>query len=483
MNRLTIGNFIQNGRLFVLTAGMAALVTGCQTYKPPMESWWSGDVTNAAKQFTAKAEKNKADKDTVIWRLEEGTALRAASQYQESIAAFDAAEDKINAYDEQAKVSVSKETGALLSNQANLPYKGRDYDKVMLNAYKALDYLQLGEPDKARVEFMRAAQRQQDAEENNRRRIEKEEAEIQKLADSTNNTDVAAKNMADKANADTNFTQQVASDYGYLDEFKAKAIYVNPFVYYVSGLYFLTANGDQSDLTRARDAFRFTLGSIGENKFIKQDLEMVDQALNGTPTPPTTYVIFETGCAPERDQIRIPIPLFLAGVRDVPYVGAAFPTLKKQGGQLPSLTVTAAGTNETTVLLASIDSAVGQDFKNALPTIITKTIISAGMKAAASYGANKEMEKENVWVKLLVKAAMIGAQLAVDIADTRTWNTLPKEFQFCRIPTPPDRKIELSGPNGESKTEVLIGDGTVNLIYVKSISPVSPLLVTQIKLK
>ncbi len=89
-----------------------------------MESWPQGNVADAARQFTAKAEKNKDDKDTVIWRLEESTALRAAGQYQESIAAFDAAEDKINAYDEKAKVSASKETGALLSNQANLPTKG-----------------------------------------------------------------------------------------------------------------------------------------------------------------------------------------------------------------------------------------------------------------------------------------------------------------------------------------------------------------------
>jgi hypothetical protein len=268
-----------------------------------------------------------------------------------------------------------------------------------------------------------------------------------------------------------------------LDEFPAKVSYVNPFVYYVNGLYFLTANGDQSDLSRARDAFRFTLGSIGENKFIKQDLEMVDQALQGIPIPPTTYVIFETGCAPERGQIRIPIPLFLAGVKEVPYVGASFPTLKKQGGQLSSLNVVGGGTNETTVLLSSMDSAVGQDFKNELPSIITKTLISAGVKAAASYGINKSMEKQNIWVQLAVKATLVIAQLAVDIADTRTWNTLPKEFQFSRIPTPPDRKIELSGPNGEFRTPVTIGDGTVNLIYVKSTSATNALLVTQIKLK
>jgi len=41
---------------------------------------------------------------------------------------------------------ISNEAGALLSNQANLPYEGRAYDGIMLNTYKALNYLQLGEP-------------------------------------------------------------------------------------------------------------------------------------------------------------------------------------------------------------------------------------------------------------------------------------------------------------------------------------------------
>jgi hypothetical protein len=92
------------------------------------------------------------------------------------------------------------------------------------------------------------------------------------------------------------------------------------------------------------------------------------------------------------------------------------------------------------------------------------------------------MEKQDAWAQLFMKILLSALQASVNIADTRTWNTLPKEFQFCRIPTPPDRKIKLSGPNGESKVEVTIGDGTVNLIYVKSISANSPLLVTQVNL-
>ena len=472
-------------RVSPTAAAAAILATGCQTYtqqgKTANDQWLRGSPTETADTYTKKAEKEKNGKDAVIWRLEQGAALRATGQYRESIAAFDAAEEKINEYDEQAKVSISRETGALLSNQANLPYKGRDYDKVMLNAYKALNYLQLGEPDKARVELFRASQRQQDAEENNKRRIEKAEKEFENLKDSQEKGAASAKDLADKANADPQFQQKVATEYGYLDEFQAKANYVNPFVYYINGLYFLAANKDASDLSRARDSFRFALGSIGDNKFIKQDLEMVDQVSQGVAIPPTTYVIFETGCAPKRDQIRIPIPLFLAGVQNVPYVGATFPTLKKQGGQLPSLNIVATGTSETTMLLASMDSAVGQAFKNELPTIITKTIVSAGIKAAVAYGVNKSMEKQDIWAQLAIKLALMAAQLMVDIADTRTWNTLPKEFQFCRIPTPPDHKIELSSPDGMLRTDVTVSEDKINLIYVKSINASSPLLVAKIR--
>jgi len=81
------------------------------------------------------------------------------------------------------------------------------------------------------------------------------------------------------------------------------------------------------------------------------------------------------------------------------------------------------------------------------------------------------------------KSARRFYQAAVNIADTRTWTTLPKEFQVCRFSTPPDRKIVLETPDGIQKIPVTIEDGTINIIYVKSITAAGPLLVTQMKLK
>ena len=138
-----------------------------------------------------------------------------------------------------------------------------------------------------------------------------------------------------------------------------------------------------------------------------------------------------------------------------------------------------------------MDSIIGLDFKNELPTVITKTLISTAIKATATHFAWEATRQKRqdgtldnggiAGALILISASVY--QAANNIADERTWTTLPKQFQFCRFPTPPDRKIELDTPDGIQKIPLTVGDGTINIIYVKSISPGAPLLVTQMKLK
>jgi hypothetical protein len=147
-------------------------------------------------------------------------------------------------------------------------------------------------------------------------------------------------------------------------------------------------------------------------------------------------------------------------------------------------TVTMPGdTKATTELLADMDSVIGLDFKNEMPVVITKTIASTVVKAVSAYAINQGASQQSDLAGLFAKIGTAIYQAAVNIADERTWTTLPKEFQFCRIPTPSDRKIVLETPDGIQKIPVTIKDGTVNIIYVKSINSAAPLSVTQMKLK
>ena len=468
-------------RLLLPLAGAGLLSTGCQTYEQQnrvIGYWHQGDLTNAFVAASQKVQDNADNKDAIIWQLEQATVLRAGGRYEDSNKAFDRAQAKIDDYAQKAKVRVGQEAGALLSNQANLAYEGRAYDGIMLNTYKALNYLALGLPDNARPEIIHAYQRQQDAVEENKKRIEKVQDEAAQAKD---------KAAIAKAERDPALNSQVQNSMAGVNDLKVYANYVNPFTVYLDGLFFMANAADNSDLERARKSLERVASFAENNDYVKQDLVAAEALQSGTQLSPTTYVIFETGCAPERGQIRIDIPIIISRIS---YVGAAFPTLKPQGNFQPTLTVTAGGASHNTETLASMDSVIALDFKNELPVVITKTIAATVTKAIAAYAINEAARNAggqqdalgNNFASLISQVGTAVYQMAVNIADTRTWTTLPKEFQVARFPTPADRKIDLTTPNG-MKTSVTLVDGTVNVVYVKSITAATPLLVSQFKLK
>lgn len=470
----TLAGFKPCVQALLLAALTGVLATGCKTYQEQnkvIQYWQRGDLTNAVVEATKTADKNANNKDAVIWRLEQGAALRANNQYHDSNQALDTAQQKMDDYAQKAKVRLGQESGALLSNQAELDYEGRAYDGIMVNTYRALNYLALGEPDKARPELIRAYQRQQDAVADNQKRIEKVQDEAAKNKDSA---------AIQEAQNDRGLQAQIQNTTTNLNNLKPYAAYVNPFTVYLDGLFFMTDAADNSDLERARKSFERVTEMAPDNNYVRQDLGMVDNLINGRSLPPTTFVIFETGCAPVRGQVRISIPII---VTKVSYIGAAFPTLEPQGNFVPGLTVTAGGKNFDTALVSDMDSVIGLDFKNEMPIVITKTIAATVVKGVAAYYANQGAGQQNDLAGLFMQIGTAIYQAAVNIADERTWTTLPKQFQVCHFPTPPDRKIELKTPDQRQTIQVTIGDGTINLIYVKSINAASPLLVTQMKLK
>ena len=156
---------------------MVALLCGCASYTKQTEQfkaqWIAGNTEVAAQIATDEAESRADSRDAIVWRLEQGAALRADGKPMESNVAFDEAEPKIKYYREDAaRVRASKEAVSAVTNLAAVPYEGYGYDRVMLHTYKALNYLQLGEKDAARVEFKRAENAQKNELERNAKRLE-----------------------------------------------------------------------------------------------------------------------------------------------------------------------------------------------------------------------------------------------------------------------------------------------------------------------
>jgi hypothetical protein len=580
--------FTLNFPLHLAKAAAAAAtlaLTGCQTYTAQTQSrdeaLRSGDLASAVAQADKDAEKNATSKDALLYRLEQGAILRSAAlanlplpatsgektppataptaQTQtnqalrdappdaispriayltRSIAALEEAVRRIDDYEAAAKVSVGSETAALFTNQANLPYRGRAYDKVMVHTYQALNYLQLRDPDAARVELNRALQRQRDAVQANAKRIE----EAQHLAAEARSGGVKDEQGRQGSSYDVDRAKsdpRTSAGIGNIEsKFNAAILpygdYVNPFTTFLDALIFTHQGTDASDLERARKSWERVVNFAPQNPYARADYLAVEPDLqHGTNVPPVidseasrlaatptsdtpaiaatsepsavpadtvvspaapspvpslpapgaiTYVIFETGSAPYRDQVRIDLPLFLV-TSGISYVGMALPELSPVGGHAPSLTITTPdGQSHTTALLASLDSVVAQDFKNEWPSILTKTIISTGTKATIDAVLQKQIQDQaGATGALLFKLATAVTQAAVNIADTRTWRSLPKEFHYARLPTPADLQLSLSAGGGTYP--VALEPAAVQVVYVKSTGVSAPLLVGQFILK
>ncbi len=514
-------------RFFAVAGASAALLftVGCQTYSAQSAATTSavktGDLFSAISSSDKQAGKAQGSKDEIVYRLEQGAILRTAAladpalvpdfrtppkaekdqpapaplpaltaaeaqahYLKRSLEAFDVAEERVNKYEEEAKIKVGSEAAALFTNQAVLPYRGRAYDKVMLNTYKAISYLALGERDKARVEINRALQRQRDAVEANEKRIAAAQEAAEKAArgELKDESGKSASYDSNKALNDpkTGPGLQAALDASIVP-MKAYGDYVNPFSVFLDGLYFSVLGENGSDWERGRKSFERVASMVPENAFVQTDLAAAGQAAEGKAIEGVTYVIFETGTTASRDQVRIDIPTFIVTSR-LAYIGASFPKLVYNADYVPYAGVTADGQTFRTSTVASMDSVVANDFKNEWPTIVTKTLITTATKAILQAAVEKAAEdRGGMWGGLAAKLIMTGVNAATNIADTRNWNTLPKEFQYARVATPADRTLTLD-IGGAQKT-VQVEPGSVNIVYVKSTSTAAPVHVSQFVLK
>jgi hypothetical protein len=159
----------------------------------------------------------------------------------------------------------------------------------MLHTYKALNYLALGETEKARPELIRAYQAQQDAVAQNQKRIEEaREAE----------RDSGQSAAVTRSRSDPALQSALADITRPLEGFGFYADYVNPFTVYLDGLYFLHAGQGPSDLERAIKSLQRVSEVAAPGTGIAADLESANTiaASQQAERPPLT-TIFETGAA------------------------------------------------------------------------------------------------------------------------------------------------------------------------------------------
>ena len=96
-------------------------------------------------------EKIHDNNDGVLYNLNKAILLRMQGEFTASNEAFELSKKLIETYE---AVSITEQTGSFIINDSTRTYIGEDYEQVLLHLYESLNYLELGDPDAARIEAL-----------------------------------------------------------------------------------------------------------------------------------------------------------------------------------------------------------------------------------------------------------------------------------------------------------------------------------------
>ncbi|MCP4256933.1 MAG: hypothetical protein GY774_05310 [Planctomycetes bacterium] len=409
------------------------------------------DFEKSAQFAKKKISKRKNPKgEDLLWALQLGTVQRIQQDYIKSTESFDKAEDMLKYFDEQSRIGDG--IGSVIVNDNMIPYRGEEYDGIMVNVYKALNFMAEKRFDLARVEFNRALDRQRRAKEKFNEEINKLRSEMEK----------EQQNELTKSNVENPKTAELlAQKYPNLRNFEAYPDFVNPFATYLAGVFFNLVY----DPAKAVDLLKESYGMVGDNGYIAEDLSVTENILDGTGRlEDTVWLIFENGLGPVKNELRMDIPLFVA-TDDVKYVGIALPELFFRNKAYQYLVAEVDGRDYQTHLISDMDRVIQTEFSKDYAGILTRAIISATAKAVAQYA----LEKHDSSDSSAASVVMAVYSFITTAADVRIWTSLPKEFQVARFPKPKNGKFNVKRP-GSVPVEIIIPDCNNAIVYVRIIT-------------
>jgi len=427
----------------VIASSVMAFMAGCTStseVKRANKMTFSGNYANMAKYAEDKLKRSFVDKLStkknvdLYWTLQAGSARRNLGDYKKSNQWFDKAEETYKFHNED---NILNKTGdavtSFLVNDKATDYKGEVYDGVMINTYKALNYLTLGDHAQARIEFNRAIDRQRRAKHVFKVEIEQKNKELSQK-----------KNVLQTINSDA-VKQGLDAQYSNLATFKSYPDFLNPYTTYISGLFYALSDDREKGLNNLKAAYAMT-----DNKILQKDFDTYTKGNFKN----TAWVIFENGLSATKEEFTIHLPLFLV-TNKLKYTGVSFPKLKINNNALSSITVKGVKSVKTQQF-ADMDAVIATEFKKDLPGIQARSIASAIAKTIVQ----ARIEKNSGGVAGLFAAIY---QATTTGSDTRTWSALPKNIQVASVEIPKNGTIKL---NIGGKTEVVNVNGANNAIII-----------------
>ena len=363
---------------------------GCATYSQQATSMRDNLLSGRADLARAIAEEKDQDHDDVLASLNKGMLRRMTGDYAASNQIFELAKQRMESL---YGVSLTDTAASVTINDAVRDYKGDRYEQVLLHAYMAMNYLELGKLDSARVEMLQA--------------------------------DVKMMEWGEQPDED-------------------------PFVRYLAGMIYEALGEKDQALVSYRKALTVYLATAEENLhevplMLKKDVlrllatqELWDEYRrlksefgldNYKPTKlddnfGELIVILNVGLAPIRTETAI--MTFSSEVQS--NLRVAFPVYASEPAPVKNARLQAGNRLVDLEAVENIDGLARHSLDEDMPLIMTRAIARAVVK----YQSQKSAQDQNALAGFLLTVT----NLATERADTRSWTTLPQEIQMARVLLP-----------------------------------------------
>jgi hypothetical protein len=382
-------------------------------YYPQLNQSLLNQDYDAALHLVKESKASFAERNAVLYYLDEGILAHFASRYEESNQSLSKAESIM---DELYTKSLSREAAAFIISDNTVPYKGEDFEAALVNLFMALNYVGLGHWEDALVEARKVdnklnvfnAQHEEDE-----RNVYREDAFIRFLMGVLYEGD---REMND----------------AFISYRKAEDIYRNDYFpnYGVSAPGFLIEN-----LLASAQAMGF-----------EEEISEVRQKYPGVALRSPTqkmemsevYFIHYNGLAPEKVEEYYPVPMPDGYIAKI-----AYPKFEKKGYRISGSKISLQGLGSgrsyvaPTLLMEDIASIAVMNLDNRINRIKVKAIARATTKYLLAKEAENAAEREGGGLLgLIVKATAQAAAWATEQADIRHWRLLPAEVRVGRMLVP-----------------------------------------------
>lgn len=404
------------GLLVILTSN------GCSTYSKSFRQMEEKLAQHKPAQALEILEKQShPDRDKLLYLLNKAMLLRLTNDYAGSNVEFEKAKDLIQYL---SAASITEKASSLVINDTTRSYEGSAFEQVLVHVYEALNYLDMGDLDAARVEALQV------------------DVRLQELAgddpDSFLSVDPFSRYL----------TGLIYEELGEWSD--AMIAYRKAYeAYQLHGEHYAVDIPSflKVDLLRCSEK----MGLYQEHERYKKEFEIETwPSLSALHKNGELVLLFHNGLAPiKREEV-----MRLLDPSSGHFFQVALPYYEKRPVSAQTACIVVEDKRFCGETMEDISEIAIKSLEANLPAIKVRALARAAWRFAAQQSLKKSACKggKEGGAEAIASLLFNVTTALVERADTRSWLTLPGEIQMTRVVLPPGSykvRIELLNESGE----------------------------------